>query len=356
MKLNRQSQLALQRRFSRSREDKIAVVIPCYRVREQILDVIDGIPDMVDVIVCVDDACPQNSGAHIEAHVRDPRVIVVRHEENKGVGGATKTGYHAAKAEGATVAAKIDGDGQMNPALIPLFVRPIVEGSADYTKGNRFFSPEDTRDMPTIRLFGNAMLSFLAKLSTGYWNIFDPTNGYTALHLGLVDMIRFDKVSHHYFFESDLLFRLNIARLVVKDVPMKAVYGSEKSNLRVARVLLPFIGGHVRNFAKRIFYNYFLRDFQVASIEFLLGPILLVFGILFGGYNWWLSWSSGLPATAGTVIIAALLIILGVQFTLSALSFDVRNVPADPMQNWVDDTIGEADDASAGDDDGASEG
>ncbi len=337
MKVALNSRILHRARPERAEQVKVAVVIPCYRVREHVLDVIAQIPVWVKLIICVDDACPEGTGNHIEEHTRDPRVVVIFHDENKGVGGATKTGYLQARARGAVIAVKLDGDGQMNPALMANFVAPVIEGAADYTKGNRFFSPDDARGMPTIRLFGNAILSFIAKLSTGYWNIFDPTNGYTALHLGLLDIIRLDKVSNRYFFESDLLFRLNIARMVVMDIPMKAVYESEVSGLRVGHVLLSFLGGNLKNFCKRIFYNYFLRDFQVASVEFLLGPCMLVVGALFGGYNWWLSLSTGVPATAGTAIIAALMVVLGTQFTLSALSFDARNVPTEPMHLWLVD-------------------
>lgn len=310
---------------------KIAVVIPCYRVTRHVLDVIAGVPPEVDVVICVDDACPDNSGHFIETHVSDPRVRVIRHPENQGVGGAVKTGYRAAVAAGCDIAVKVDGDGQMDPRLVLSFVYPIALGQCDYTKGNRFFRPEDVRSMPGVRFFGNAVLSFLSKISTGYWNIFDPTNGYTALHLAVLNLMPLEKVANSYFFESDLLFRLNIARCVVRDVPMRAIYADERSNLRSRSAVVPFFAGHMRNFFKRIFYSYFLRDFNVASVEIFLGPTALVTGILFAAYHWMLSVTSGISATAGTVMIPGLLIIVGLQLCLSALAFDVSNVPSQPV-------------------------
>ena len=310
---------------------KIAVVIPCYRVAAHILDVLAKVPQEVGHIFCIDDACPENSGRLVEQSCADARVTVIFNARNLGVGGAVKAGYLAARAAGCDVAVKVDGDGQMDPQIIPAIVQPIARGICDYTKGNRFFRVDDVRAMPGIRLFGNAVLSFLAKLSTGYWSIFDPTNGFTALHLSVLDLVPLDKVSDRYFFETDLLFRLNIARCAVRDVPNKAHYGEEYSSLSVLRVALPFLGGHIRNFAKRIFYSYFLRDFHVASVEFLIGPPLFLAGLAFGGYNWWLSGQTGEPATAGTVMIGALMILSGMQLTLSALSYDMSNVPKDAV-------------------------
>jgi len=314
---------------------RIAVVIPCYKVRDSVVDVIARMPPEVSDIICVDDACAENSGLHVERGVRDPRVHVIYHDHNRGVGGAMKTGYLAARDAGAVLAVKIDGDGQMDPALISNFVAPILSGEADYTKGNRFFFPEDARAMPAVRLFGNAVLSFIAKLSTGYWRVFDPTNGYTALHLDLLDILNIDKVSEGYFFETDLLFRLNIARCVVKDVPMKAVYEAAHSNLRISKIFLPFLAGNLRNFLKRILYSYFLRDFQVASLEILIGPLLLIFGVASGAWHWWSAFSRHIPTDIGTALLPTLLIILGVQFCLSALHFDIQNVPIDPVHKWL---------------------
>jgi glycosyltransferase involved in cell wall biosynthesis len=283
----------------------------------------------------VDDACPDGSGKLVEAQCEDARVRVIFRKRNGGVGAAVKSGYEAASADGFQIAVKIDGDGQMNPALIPLFVAPIAEGKCDYTKGNRFFFIEDVGKMPKARIFGNALLSLMAKLSTGYWNIFDPANGYTAIYLPVLKILQIDKADDRYFFETDILFRLNTVRGVVQDIPMRAIYANEQSGLHMRDVFFPFLWGNCKNFVKRIFYNYYLRDFQLASIEFVIGPAMLLCGIWFSLYNWSLSLSTDTAATAGTVMLGGLQIILGVQFTLSAISSDIRNIPSIPVQKYI---------------------
>jgi glycosyltransferase involved in cell wall biosynthesis len=309
----------------------IAVVIPCYRVSRHVLRVIEAVPDFVDLIVCVDDCCPEKSGDLIGRETKDLRVRVVNNPVNMGVGGAMITGYRAAASMGAAIAVKIDGDGQMDPALIARFVGPILDGSADYTKGNRFYRPESLTQMPAMRLFGNAVLSFMTKLSTGYWNLFDPTNGYTAVHTAVLSQLPLDKIAKRYFFESDMLFRLNTVRAVVVDVPMDAVYEDEESNLSISKILVPFVFGHMRNALKRLVYNYFLRDFNIASLHWVLGPTLFAFGVIFGASEWLQSTQSGVTASAGTVMLSALPIIVGVQMILSAFNFDIATVPRRPL-------------------------
>lgn len=213
----------------------IAVVIPSFKVTRHIQKVIAGIGPEISAIYVVDDCCPDRSGDFVRQHVTDARVRVLQNAQNLGVGGATMAGYRQAVADGFSVIVKIDGDGQMNPALIPNFIQPILNGQADYTKGNRFYNIEDVRAMPTIRLIGNAGLSFITKISTGYWNLFDPTNGYTAIDARLINWLPLEKISQRYFFESDLLFRLNTLSAVVRDIPMKAVYADEESNLKIGQ-------------------------------------------------------------------------------------------------------------------------
>ncbi len=316
----------------------IAVVIPCYKVKDKVLNVLNRIPADVAHIFCVDDACPEQSGVFIKQSCTDKRVQVLFHDKNQGVGGAMITGYKAALGTDADVVVKVDGDGQMNPEILHLFTAPIFKGLCDYTKGNRFFRPEDVQSMPRLRLFGNGALSFLTKLSSGYWNIFDPTNGYTAIHARVLRRLPLDKMSHDYFFESDMLFRLNILRAVVLDIPMTSVYTGEQSSLTVSNVLWPFLKGHARNFCKRVAYNYFLRDFHVASLEFVLGILFLLFGVIFGLVEWHAGQTAGVTASAGTVMLSALPVILGVQMLLSFLQFDIQSVPRFPLhQNLPDE-------------------
>src|SRR5215213_9976587 len=193
----------------------IAVVVPCFKVRDRVLAVLERIPPHVDTIHVVDDACPEETGAFVQAHCADSRVRVLTHRENRGVGGAMVTGYRDALAAGASVVVKIDGDGQMDPAALDRFVSPILGGRADYTKGNRFFDIELLKEMPRRRVFGNAVLSIVNKLCSGYWNIADPTNGYTAIHASVLALLPLDKLDRRFFFESDMLFRLNVMRAVV---------------------------------------------------------------------------------------------------------------------------------------------
>ncbi len=245
------------------------------------------------------------------------------------------TGYLKALEDGCAVVVKIDGDGQMDPSLIPSFIWPLLNGQADYTKGNRFFDLEGLDSMPKVRLFGNAALSFITKLSTGYWNIFDPTNGFTAIHRDVLSRLPLHKVSRRYFFESDLLFRLNILRAVVVDVPMRSVYGDEQSSLKVGRVLPEFAAKHLKNFAKRVFYNYYLRDMTMVSVELPLGLSLVAGGLAFGVSSWLAAASAGTFSSAGTVMLAALPILLGVQLLLAALNQDIAAVPTRPFQSRV---------------------
>lgn len=315
---------------------RIAVVIPCYRVRDRVCDVLAQIGPEVDHIYCVDDACPDGTGQMLQKVVKDERVRIIFHEQNEGVGSATLSGYRAALRDGATIIVKIDGDGQMDPSLIHLFARPILDGKADYTKGNRFFRLEDVRSMPRSRVIGNAALSFLSKISSGYWATVDPTNGYTAIHASVAESLPFEKINRGYFFESDIIFHLYNLRAVITEVPMKAVYGPVKSSLKISRIIIPFALNHVTNFFKRVFYNYYLRDFNIASIELAIGSIALTFGVIFGIYHWIDSAGAGIVASAGTVMTAALPIILGVQFLIGFLNYDIQNAPRNVLHQLME--------------------
>jgi len=316
---------------------RIAVVIPCYRVSRRVLDVIAHIGPEVSSIHAIDDACPEESGALIERDCRDPRVRVVMHEKNQGVGGAMITGYRAAMAAGADIVVKVDGDGQMDPALIRRFVGPILAGRADYTKGNRFYEIEFLRTMPRLRLFGNSMLSLVSKFASGYWDVMDPTNGYTAIHRCALALLPLDKLDRGYFFESDMLFRLYIIRAVVRDVPMPARYGDESSSLRVSRIAMAFPGKYLGAMIKRLFYAYFLRDFNAGTLQLALGALVAGTGIVVGVVSWIHSAVNGVPTTAGRVMLAALPILIGAQLLLAALNFDIHNVPREPLQRGAPD-------------------
>jgi dolichol-phosphate mannosyltransferase len=314
---------------------RVAVVIPSYKVSRFIESVISSIDEYVWRIYVIDDCCPEMSGKLVEDRVTDSRVRVIYHTENKGVGGAVMTGYQHAVAEGADIIVKLDGDGQMDPSLLRSFTDPIANQQADYTKGNRFYDLTNISRMPKLRLLGNAGLSFMAKLSTGYWDLFDPTNGYTAIHAGVARRLPLDKISQRYFFETDLLFRLGTLRAVVVDIPMDAVYGDEVSNLKISKVIGEFAAKHATNFFKRIFYSYFLRDMSIASLQLIVGIILFVFGASFGTFHWIHSALNATVTPPGTVMVAALPLLAGLQLILAFFSYDIANVPRPPVHRFA---------------------
>ncbi|MBS4045618.1 MAG: glycosyltransferase family 2 protein [Alphaproteobacteria bacterium] len=311
----------------------IAAVIPCYRVRDHILAVLAGIPASIQSIYCVDDACPQASGNIIEAECIDPRVRVIRHTTNQGVGGAVMTGYAAALADGAEIVVKIDGDGQMPLELLDNLLQPILTGRADYTKGNRFYFLRDLEGMPPSRLFGNAVLGFMTKLSSGYWSVFDPTNGFTAIHRAALSRLRLNTIKRRYFFESDMLHHLYLERAVVVDVPIPARYGTAGSSLSPLGSILPFLRGNLRNFLRRLVYTYYVRDLNIASLEFILALLLIGSGVAWEITQLWESVETGIAATAGEAVIGALPIIMGFQMLLAAIHYDTQNMPERPLQD-----------------------
>jgi len=307
--------------------ESIAVIIPAYRVSHQILDVLSKIGPEVGQVYVVDDACPERTGKLVFEKCRDSRVQVIQNEKNLGVGGSVKVGFIAALDAGAKVLVKVDGDGQINPALIPQLVASLLDGSADYAKGNRFFDVEKIKEMPAVRILGNLGLSFFSKLSSGYWDVFDPNNGFIAIRSETAHKLPFTKISDRYFFESDMLFRLNLTRAVVVDVPMEPVYGEEISNLKPFSSIFEFSFKHTRNFLKRILYNYYLREFNLASLELLLGSFLIGFGLFVGGRGWIHSLNYGVPTQTGTLILTAMTFLSGLQLLLGFFAYDISNIP-----------------------------
>lgn len=310
---------------------RIAVVIPSYKVARHVLGVIRAIPADVSRIYVVDDACPDGTGRMVMRECLDPRVNVLFHDANQGVGGAVLTGYHRAVEDAMDIVVKIDGDGQMDPSLIPHFIKPIEEGRADYTKGNRFYSLDYVRSMPSVRLWGNAVLSLVNKIVSGYWSTMDPTNGYTAISAKLLPILPLGILEKRYFFESDMLYHLGLIRACVIDVPMRAVYAGETSSLSVRNAALRFPGKYVARACKRFLYSYVLRDFNAGSVESILGMLLLTFGVVFGSLRWATGVLRAETASSGTVMLAALPVILGVQFLLSALYYDIQNQPREAL-------------------------
>lgn len=300
----------------------IAVVIPTYKATRSIMDVLSRIPPSVGRIYVVDDCCPDNSGDLVEAGCSDERVTVKRHLENKGVGGAVKTGYRAALSDGFDVVVKIDSDGQMAPELLEEIAGPVILGSAHYSKGNRFWNVSDVKGMPAVRIIGNAGVSFLSKLSTGYWHLFDPSNGYTAISKEALITLPLDKIADRYFFESDMLFRLALDHRRVTDVPMKAVYADEQSHLSAVGSLFTFGRRYTSNFFKRIFYEYILRDFNTASLSLFVALVTMPLGLIHGLYGLLSGWLTDTPSSSSSVALTSLLLIVGYVSLLNFLAFD----------------------------------
>jgi len=318
------------------KDSRIAVVMPCYKSKDKVMNVIGRIGEETDLIICVDDNCPRETGSYIQEVNNDSRVKVLFHSENKGVGGAVITGYRYAIENNADIIIKIDSDGQMDPKLIPLFINPILKRQADYTKGTRFTVQKNLGKMPKIRIFGNAVLSLFAKPSTGYWKNLDPTNGYTAIHASVLKLLPLNEIDERFFFETDILYHLRKIDARVMDIPMKARYADETSNLKVGKIIFSFALKHTKNIIKRIFYQYFIKDFGIATIQLVLGLILLPFGTITGIVKWRESIITGQTASSGSVMLAALPIILGIQLLLSFLSYDIASVPETPISMTLD--------------------
>lgn len=307
---------------SEARRPRLAVIIPCYNVMRHIAGVVASIPGHFDPIIAVDDASTDDTVAILEALV-DRRLVLVRHQRNRGVGGATKSGYEEALRHNADICIKMDGDGQMSADHLEWLVAPLLAGGADYAKGNRFVDTGALRAMPRVRLIGNALLSLACKAASGYWNTLDVTNGFTAIRSDILRRIAFSNLSERYFFESSMLIELNILRARVVDVEMPARYGDERSSMKLSRVIASFPGLLLRGLLRRVYWRYFIQDFGATSVLLVVGGLLTTGGIAFGAYRWWLSSATGVPATAGTVLLAAVPLLGGFQCLLAALLLDV---------------------------------
>ncbi|MFH1478127.1 MAG: glycosyltransferase family 2 protein [Verrucomicrobiota bacterium] len=311
---------------------KIAVVIPAYRAAASIAEVIRGIPSWVDSIVVVEDGGGDNT-AELAANMAkiDRRIHVVCHSFNQGIGGAVLSGYQLACQLKAEIIVKMDSDGQMDVAYLPQLIAPLVAGEADYTKGNRFLHTEQLKTMPILRLIGNIALSFLAKLASGYWNVFDPTNGYTAIKAALARRLCVARLDKRYFFETSILLELGLMRAVVRDVFIPSRYGNEISYLSKRRTIMSFPGKLIKGLLRRIWVQYFVRDFSIGSVFFIGGMVFFLFGAIFGLMHWIQSALTRQVASTGTVMLAVLPIILGVQLLLQVIVLDVQNVPHKPI-------------------------
>lgn len=317
---------------SNLRNFDIAAVIPCYRVEREITSVIASLPRYIKHIIVVDDASPDATAELVmKSAIKDRRIILIQHERNQGVGGAMLTGFRKALELEAQVVVKIDGDGQMDPADLPDLLNPLIHNEADYAKGNRFRDFQALQKMPLVRRIGNMALGFLTKAATGYWNIFDPTNGFVAINAHVLAQLPLNKIDRSYFFETSMLAHLYLLGAVVRDVPMPARYRGEVSNLSIHRTLLDFPFKLLRVFARRLILKNLIYDFSMTSIYLLTGIPLLLFGLIFGIIKWVDYASRNLPAPTGTVMLPTLSVLVGIQFLIAAIEIDLRSTPRSPI-------------------------
>jgi glycosyltransferase involved in cell wall biosynthesis len=310
----------------------VAAILPAYNVERELGAVLRSLPPLFTSIIVVNDGSLDGTGAIADRYAQlDRRIAVVHHDRNLGVGGAMATGFRIAVESGADVVVKIDADGQMPLWLVPQLIAPLIRGDADYTKGNRFRDFEAVRSMPLLRRIGNVALSFLAKAATGYWRSFDPTNGFVAIRSDVLTQLPLQKIDRTYFFEISMLSHLYVIGAVVKEIPMPARYAGETSSLSIPRVLRQFPGRLVWSLLRRIVLKNFVYDFNLASLNLVVGLPLLVTGLLFGGWNWIWYTSNSLAAPTGTVVLPALMIMIGVQLLLSAAQLDLEAVPREPI-------------------------
>jgi glycosyltransferase involved in cell wall biosynthesis len=307
---------------------RVAAVVPAFNEEKMIATVIETMPDFVDHIVVVDDCSPDNTSAAASL-VGDDRVVLIRHEVNQGVGGAIITGHRAAMELGSDVNVVMAGDAQMDPRHLPSLLERVTNDGYGFAKANRFFAPESFQGMPTHRIFGNIVLSFMTKLASGYWNLFDPQNGYTAVRTEVLRRIPLDRVSRRYSFENDLLIHLNILQVGAVDVPIPAVYADEVSSIRLSKVVPELLNLLSRGFWRRIWYRYVLWSFSPIALLLFLGLALFGFGLCIAI---WVSFQivGSVIATAGTVMLAALPLMIGSQMLISALQLDIQASPSQP--------------------------
>jgi len=310
----------------------IAIVIPAYNEQHHILSVLESVPSYVRHVVVIDD-CSTDKTADVIADyaAQNKRIDLIRHEKNQGVGGAMVSGFKRALELRAQIVVKVDADGQMSMSDLPSLLEPLVKGKSDYAKGNRFRDFRALDQMPAIRRFGNMALSFLTKAAVGYWNGFDPCNGYIAIRGEVLQQVPLHKLKQSFFFETSILAELYLLDAVVKDIPMPARYGDEVTHLSLPKVMGEFPFQLARCWAKRFLLKKYIYDFCVESIYILAGLPLLFGGLLFGGVNWWLNSTAGNPTPTGTIAMAGLLVVLGFQLLLAALNEDIRRVPHEPI-------------------------
>ena len=306
-------------------EDKrVGVVVPAYDEEVLIGATLGGIPPLVDRIIVVDDGSSDRT-AERAREGGDPRVEVISHERRSGVGAATLTGYARAIADGMDVVVVMNGDNQMDPEDLPALVAPVARGELDYAKANRLATGQAWQLIPKTRFFGNAILSMLTKVASGYWHVADSQSGYTAVSREMLERLDLDHIYTNYGFPNDMLVHLNVWNARVRDFPSRPIYGvGERSNMRYRHVVPRIAWLLVRGFFWRLWEKYVKRDFHPLVFFYVMGFIATLAGVLLGlvvvGYR-----IAGYSIPIATVVLVALLVISGLQFTLFAMWFDMES-------------------------------
>ncbi|HEV8248563.1 MAG TPA: glycosyltransferase family 2 protein, partial [Gaiellaceae bacterium] len=298
----------------------VAVVIPAYDEERLIEATLAGVPDFVDRVYVVDDASSDKTAERALA-VGDPRVDVVRHERNQGVGAAILTGYRRARDDRVDVTAVMAADNQMDPADLESLVVPVARGEVDYAKANRLFTGQAWELIPRTRYLGNAVLSMLTKIASGYWHVADSQSGYTAIGLGMLEELDLDRIYRGYGFPNDMLVHLNVWNARVRDFPSRPIYGvGERSGIRFRHVVPRISWLLLRRFWWRLGQKYVIRDFHplvffytAGFVTWLLGIAIAVFAIV--------RHFAGPHPNAAIAILIALMLTFGVLFTLFAMWF-----------------------------------
>lgn len=304
------------------RDMRVAVVVPAHNEERLVATVVTTAPSLVDHIIVVDDASTDGTSDAARA-TGDPRLEVHRLEENQGVGGAILTGHARALELGADVSVVMAGDAQMDPDFLPQLLDPIADGEAGFTKANRFYDAKSFEGMPRHRVFGNIVLSFMTKAASGYWGLFDPQNGYTAIHRSALERLPLDRIAHRYEFENDLLIKLNILRVPARDVPIPARYGTEVSGMRLTRVAPRLVRLLWRGFWHRIWWKYVLQSFSAVALMLFAGIGLLLFGFAVSVFVV-VNTLGPDEASPGTVLLAVAPILSGLHFLVSAMMLDIQ--------------------------------
>jgi glycosyltransferase involved in cell wall biosynthesis len=301
---------------------RVAVVVPAFQEELLVADTIRGIPDFVDLIVVVDD---RSSDATVERAraTGDPRLEVIEHAENQGVGGAIATGYARCRELDVDVTCVMAADNQMDPEELATLVAPVARGQADYVKANRLFSGEAWELIPRTRYLGNAVLSLLTKIASGYWHVADSQAGYTALSLDALRRLDLGRLYRRYGFPNDILVHLNVQNARVRDVPSRPIYGvGERSGIRIRRVAPRIAWLLFKGFWWRMKEKYVIRDFHPLVFFYALGALMTVVGFLLGLVVTISRLGWGNDITTATIVLVALLLVSGTQFTLFAMWFD----------------------------------